>query len=58
MTVLDSRGLDAWVYLDHVVYDRVARDAAGDLVFQLPDLVGERAVVEVLLRRPRRSGGA
>ncbi len=58
ITVMDSRGLDAWVYVNHLIHEQVARDADGNVVFQLPAAVGKSAVVEVLLRRRPRSDDA
>lgn len=48
---------EAWVYVDHLIFDRVARDAQGNLIFQLPGMVGKLTLVEVLFRRPERLSG-
>jgi len=48
--VVDTADREAWVYVDHLVYDRVARDARGNLVFQLPGTVRDSTMVEVHLR--------
>jgi hypothetical protein len=42
---------DAWVYVNHLIFENFARDAAGGLVFQLPGTVRGETVVEVLFRR-------
>ena len=47
-----------WVYVDHLILDRTARDREGNLVFQVPDAVRERRIVEVLLRRASSVPGA
>lgn len=51
----DTADREAWVYVDHLVYDRVARDALGNLVFQLPGGVRDSTMVEVHFR-PRDAG--
>lgn len=50
--VSDSAGLDAWVYADQRLVHRVARDARGDLIFQLPGRISATTVVEVLFSGP------
>jgi len=42
---------NAWVYVNHLVLDKVVRDSAGDLIFQLPGTVRSETIVEVLFRR-------
>jgi hypothetical protein len=50
-TILDSIGLDAWVYVDHLLFTDIGRDMDGNVVFQLPTSVKKPTVVEVLTRR-------
>jgi len=45
-----SAGLDAWVYVNHLVHKKVARDAGGDVLFQIPGTLTKPAIVEVILR--------
>ena len=45
-----SAGLEAWVYLDYVIFKNVGRTAAGELVFQLPGTITTRRTLEVYLR--------
>ncbi len=42
---------EAWVYVDHLIFDAVARDARGQLIFQLPETITDRTTVEVLFRQ-------
>jgi hypothetical protein len=53
--LVDAAELDAWVYVNNLVFDAVGRDAQGDLIFQVPEVPKEGAVVEVILRRPAPS---
>ena len=50
--IIDSEGLDAWVYVNHLIFHPIAHDADGNLIFQLPDVITDRTTVEVLLRPP------
>ncbi|MCH7807607.1 MAG: hypothetical protein IIB60_00155 [Planctomycetes bacterium] len=50
--IIDSEGLDAWVYVNHLIFHPIAHDVDGNLIFQLPDVVTDRTTVEVLLRPP------
>lgn len=43
-------GTDAWVYMNHMIVDRVARTSDGDIVFQLPRSVTDKTEIEVLTR--------
>jgi hypothetical protein len=54
--IADTAERDAWVYLDHLVADCVARDRQGDLIFQVPGSIRAPVTVEVHLR-PRAPGG-
>ena len=50
--VLDAKNLEAWVYVNHLILSKAARDPGGNLVFQLPGTIRQSTMVEVLLRRP------
>ena len=54
--ITDAMGKVAWVYVDHLIFDRVARDQNDDLIFQLPDIVRDRRTIEVILQQPRQDG--
>lgn len=54
--ILEPEGLQAWVYVQHRILDRVARDRAGNLLFQLPGVIRDRTTIEVLFRRPGPAG--
>ncbi len=56
--IIDTEKLEAWIYVNHLIFDKVARDADGNLIFQLPKTIRDRTTVEVLLRRSQRLGGA
>ncbi len=56
--VLGSAGREAWVYVDYVVQEAVARDADGRLIFQLPGEIEGVRLVEVYLRNPADSPSA
>lgn len=56
--IINTQGRDAWVYVDHLIFDEVARDAEGDLIFQLPSTLTDNTLIEVLLRRPQQNSGA
>jgi len=49
--VLGPKDDEAWVYVNHLILNKVARDPAGNLVFQLPGTVRQSTMVEVLFRR-------
>lgn len=49
--IMDSENREAWVYVNDRIFDRTARDAQGNLIFQLPGTIRERTLVEVLFRR-------
>ncbi|UCE59558.1 MAG: hypothetical protein JSU63_19210 [Phycisphaerales bacterium] len=49
---------EAWVYVNHLVFDEVARDREGALIFQLPGIVRGQTLIEVLFRRPENFSGA
>ena len=51
--VLDQGQRTAWVYVNDRVWTTVARDRAGNLIFQLPGTVAEEVRVEVLFDTPR-----
>ena len=44
------------MYVDHLVLNEVACDADGDVVFQLPQPVTKRTLIEVLTRPVGRGG--
>jgi hypothetical protein len=48
--ILQVAGCDAWVYVNHVIFDKVAHDVDGNLIFQIPDIPETGAIVEVILR--------
>lgn len=52
LRVSDPQQRDSWVYVDHLIFDRVARDTHGDLIFQLPQDLKRGTLVEVLFRHP------
>jgi hypothetical protein len=43
-----AEGDEAWVYVDDVILEQVARDAEGNLIFQLPGIIKESVAVDVL----------
>jgi hypothetical protein len=49
--ITGANNQDAWVYVDHLIFEQVDRNARGDLVFQLASPIRQRSLVEVLLRR-------
>lgn len=49
--IVDTRDRDAWVYVDHLILDAIARDAHGNLLFQIPGTIDGPKLVEVLFRR-------
>ena len=51
--VVNTAGQQAWVYVDHLILETVARDSAGNLLFQIPETVRHTALVEVVLRNPQ-----
>ncbi len=54
--IVGTDNYEAWaVYVDHRIFDRVARDAQGNLIFQLPGTIRKPTLVEVLLRCPGQS---
>lgn len=50
--ILEARDQEAWVYVNHLIHNKTARDPNGNLVFQLPGAIRQSTLVEVLLRRP------
>jgi len=50
--ILGAKDQEAWVYVNHLILSKVARDPGGNLVFQLPGTVRQSTMIEVLLRRP------
>ncbi len=46
--VLGGEWPEAWVYADDVILEQVARDAEGNLIFQLPGIINESVAVDVL----------
>lgn len=55
-TIVDSQNRNAWVYVDHIIHDRVERDTEGNLVFQLPGIVSKPRRIEVLFQGHPVSG--
>lgn len=53
--VVNTAGQQAWVYVDNVILESVARDSAGHLLFQIPNTVRRISLVEVVLRNPQAS---
>lgn len=51
--VLEQGQRTAWVYVNDRVWTTVARDRAGNLIFQFPGTVAEETRVEVLFDTPR-----
>lgn len=47
----------AWVYVDHLIFEKVARDPGGGVIFQLPGVIRKRTLVEVLFPRSRSASG-
>jgi len=50
--ILGAKDQEAWVYVNHLILNNIARDPGGNLVFQLPGTIRQSTLVEVLLRRP------
>jgi hypothetical protein len=55
--IAQSAGREAWVYVNHLIFDVVARDAAGELIFQLPETITDRTIVEVVFRQTPAASG-
>ncbi|MCP4250716.1 MAG: hypothetical protein GY778_27060 [bacterium] len=49
--VLGTAGHRVWVYVDNIILEPLVRDAAGEVLFQLPATIRHRCLVEVVLRR-------
>ncbi|MFQ5590539.1 MAG: hypothetical protein ACE5HE_05200 [Phycisphaerae bacterium] len=45
----------AWVYVNNLVFDSVARDADGNLIFQIPGTIRDETMVEILFRQQERA---
>jgi hypothetical protein len=56
--IMTSDSREAWVYVDHLIFERAARDTQGNLVFQLPGVIDRQVLVEVLFRNPERPSGS
>ena len=54
--IAETRDHDVWVYVDHLIFDRTARDAEGNLIFQLSGKIGKPVRVEVILKRKAPTG--
>jgi len=50
-TLLESAGLDAWVYVNYVLHEPTARDRSGNLIFRLPGALAPGTPLEILTRR-------
>ena len=46
--IISNPDREAWVYVDHLIHQPVARDADGNLLFQLPITLAKPTLVEVL----------
>lgn len=55
--VIDALPGEAWAYVNHALLPAVARESDGSLVFQVPAVVRERTLVEVLIRSPEAGSG-
>ncbi len=49
--IINANNGEAWVYVDDRILDTTARDADGNLIFQLPGTIHKPTTVEVLFRR-------
>ncbi len=49
--IINTSGSEAWVYVDDRILDTTARDAHGNLIFQLPGTIHKPTTVEVLSHR-------
>ncbi len=49
--ILNPAGLEAWVYVEHLLFSATAVDNDGHLIFQLPGTITDPTLVEVLLDR-------
>lgn len=52
--ILGGGGRNAWIYVNHLIFDRKAQDAAGNLIFQLSRVVSDRTLIEILFREPHQ----
>ncbi|UCC32187.1 MAG: hypothetical protein JSU86_07870, partial [Phycisphaerales bacterium] len=50
--IIGTKDRQAWVYVDHLIFDQVARDAQGNLIFQLPGIIRKPTMVEVITTPP------
>lgn len=57
-SILQTADLDAWIYVDDAIYDRSARDQAGNLIFQIDTPVPRPTTIEVLTRRRQTTSGS
>ena len=55
--IVGARHQEAWVYINDLIFDAASYNASGNLVFQLPDVVRDRAIVEVLFAEPSTGDG-
>ncbi|UCC31294.1 MAG: hypothetical protein JSU86_03275 [Phycisphaerales bacterium] len=39
---------EAWICVDHLIFDQVACDAQGSLIFQLPGIIRKPTMVDVI----------
>ena len=49
-----SAGKEAWVYVDHAIFEDLGQTSGGDAVFQLPGTIESRRTLEVYLRNQTR----
>ena len=56
--IVSTDNREAWVYVNHLVHERVGRTATGNLVFEVPGTIRDKTVVEVLFRRRPNLEGA
>jgi hypothetical protein len=55
--VLNTDTREAWVYVDHLIHGRVARDREGHILFQIPGVIGRASLVEVVFSSSRGTQG-
>ena len=56
--ILNPQARQAWVYVNHMIFDRVTRTPEGHLLFQLPGIINQPTLVEILFRRKASSPAA
>lgn len=56
--IVGAQHQEAWVYVNNLIFDATTYNNAGNLLFQLPDVIRGRTTVEVLFRKPTVSDGS